>query len=166
MHRIGNWNVTDHSIRAARGPFSRIIVGVDASPASEAAVRLAISLALGNLEAELIFCHALDVPRMFAHASRFFDDYPLALEAAQDQAGLLLNRCCALASLAGVRARSYMRSGKPVAEIAALAETLAADVVVIGNRPRGKLQRIFGGSVGDEMVHSLAIPVLVAAPNS
>lgn len=56
-----------------------------------------------------------------------------------------------------------MRSGKPVAEIAALADAISADVVVIGHRPRSRLARFLHGSIGDDMIHSLTIPVLVAS---
>jgi nucleotide-binding universal stress UspA family protein len=165
MHRIGTLIVKDHTLRAQRRPFSRIVVGVDSGAASQSAARLAISIACGDRHAELIFCHAIDIPRMIAHADRFADDYPVAFDAACDTARALLNRCRALAQRAGVDAHARLRYGSPVSEIPALARAFAADLVVIGNRPSPKLHRILNGSVRDELVRSATLPILVADPS-
>jgi nucleotide-binding universal stress UspA family protein len=165
MNRIGTWNVKDHTIRAERRPFSRIVVGVDSGAASQSAARLAISLACGDRHAELIFCHAIDIPRMLAHADRFADDYPVAFDAARDAARALLDCCRALAQRAGVDAHARLRYGSPVSEVPALAVALAADLIVIGNRPSPKVHRILNGSVRDELVRSATLPILVADPS-
>jgi nucleotide-binding universal stress UspA family protein len=144
------------------GPFSRIIVAVDASPASDRAARLAISLARADGRVELVFLHAIDVHRMLVQADRCFDDFGLALAAARDAARGLLDRCCALARAAGVFARSYVREGKPASEIVWLAGALGADLVVIGNSSGGKLRRILCGSIRDDIVRASSLPVLVA----
>jgi nucleotide-binding universal stress UspA family protein len=165
MQRIGTWNVNNHTIRAERHPFSRIVVGVDSGAASQSAARLAISLACGDRRVELTFCHAIDIPRMVARADRFSDDYPAALDAAREEARQLLDACCALAQRAGIRVHAALRLGNPVDEIAALADALAADLVVIGNRPRSKVHRILNGSVRDELVRRTTLPMLVADPS-
>lgn len=143
-------------------PFSRFIVAVDASPASEGAARLAISLARGDRTAEVVFCHAIDVNQMLVQADRQFDDFPLALTVARDAARELLDQCCALARESGVFGRSYLRDGKPVNEVAWLADALRADLVVIGNRPSAKIRRVLLGSTRDEMVRASRLPILVA----
>ena len=165
MHRIGTWNMKDHTIRMERHPFSRIVVGVDSGAASQSAARLAISLACGDRPVELTFCHAIDIPRMVARADRFSDDYPAALDAARDEARQLLEACRALAQRAGIRAHAALRLGNPVVEIAALADALAADLIVIGNRPRSKVHRILNGSVRDELVRNATRPIAVADPS-
>jgi nucleotide-binding universal stress UspA family protein len=126
---------------------------------------LAISLVRGDAHVELVFCHAVDIPRMLAHADRFADDYALALEAARDEARRLLDRCVALALQAGIVARSRIRFGAPATQISSLAKAVAADLIVIGNRPSAKMHRFLCGSVRDEMVRSSNIPILVADAN-
>jgi nucleotide-binding universal stress UspA family protein len=152
----------DHFIRARRRPFSRIVVGVDSSPASERAARLAVSLARGDAHIELVFCHAIDIPRMLARADRFADDYALALEIARDEARCLLDRCVALARQAGIHGLSCIRYGRPATEVVTLADVFAADLVVIGNRPSGRMHRFLCGSIRDEMVRACSTPILVA----
>ena len=121
---------------------------------------MAVALAAGDRRIEVVFAHAIDIPRMLAHADRYTDDYPLALEAARAGAHQLLDRCCALAAQNGVVARACVRLGDPVGEIAALADALAADLIVIGNRPAGKLHRVLNGSVRDAVVRTSKLPVL------
>lgn len=104
--------------------------------------------------------HAIDIPRMLAHADRFTDDYPVALEAARDEGRKLLDHCRALARQNGVAARVCLRYGEPVGEIAALADALAADLVVIGNQPTTRMHRFLNGSIRDAIVRTSKIPVL------
>jgi nucleotide-binding universal stress UspA family protein len=165
MHRIGVRKVKDHSIRSLPRPFSRILVGVDTSPASESAVRLAVSLARGDTRAELVFCHSIDIQRMVARSGRLADDYPLALDTAQEAARRLLDHCCRLAWRAGIPARSYVRVEKPSFEVTSLANELHADLIVIGNQPRTRVQRFLCGSTRDEIVRTATVPLLLAQPH-
>jgi nucleotide-binding universal stress UspA family protein len=149
-------------VRAPQRPFSRIVVAVDSSAASERAVRLAVAVASGDARSELIFCHVIDIPWMLARADHGAEDYEIALETAQNEARRLLDRCIAAAAKGGVFGRSCLRYGKPADEVAKLADAFAADLVVVGNRPSGRLHRILNGSVRDEIVRMSALPVLVA----
>jgi nucleotide-binding universal stress UspA family protein len=145
-----------------RSPFSRIVVAVDASAASQRAVRLAIALACADEQAELLFCHAIDIPRMLAHAERCCDDYALELEVAREDAQRVLKNCLRLAAQAGVAASSSIRFGKPAVEVVTLASALGADLVVVGGRRSRALRRFFRASVSDEVVRVSRLPVLVA----
>jgi nucleotide-binding universal stress UspA family protein len=145
--------------------FSRILVAVDTSPAAERTARLAISFARDR-DAELAFVHALDVNRVLVHADRSFDDFPHALDVAREAAREVLERCSALAADAGVFARSYVRDGTPVDEVAWLASALRADLVVIGNRPGSRLRRLLYGSTRDDLIRASTVPVLVAEGDS
>ena len=147
---------------APRRPFSRIVVAVDSSAASERAVRLAVAVASGDARSELVFCHVIDIPWMLARVDHGADDYELALETAQESARGLLDRCIAAAAKADVFGRSCLRYGKPAEEVATLANAFAADLIVVGNRPCGRVHRILNGSVRDELVRNSALPVLVA----
>jgi nucleotide-binding universal stress UspA family protein len=154
----------DHDVSPR--PFSRIVVAVDPSTASERAVRLALSIARGNARIELVFCQVIDVPRMLARADRFADDYEIALEATREEARSLLQRCMAFAGQAGIFAEACIRYGKPATEVALLADVFAADLIVIGNRPSDRIHRFLCGSVRDEIVRASGIPVLVADANA
>jgi nucleotide-binding universal stress UspA family protein len=145
-----------------REPFARYLVAVDASPASENAARLAVGLARGH-GAELVFCHAIDVQRMLVHADRTFDDFPLALASAREVAREILDRCCTLASDAGVFARSYVREDRPAEAVAALAGAIGADLIAIGNRAHAPIHRVLNGSTRDDILRVTRLPVLVAA---
>jgi len=144
-----------------RRPFSRIVVGVDASPASERALRLALSMARSDARVEFVFVHVIDIPRMLARADRIAEDYEIALEVAREEARGLLDRCGALAGEVGAFARSSIRCGNPAAEIVTLADVYAADLIVIGNEPKSKIHRLLNGSVSDDVVRTSAVPVLV-----
>jgi nucleotide-binding universal stress UspA family protein len=145
------------------GRRSLIVVAVDASAASERAVRLALELACAGDAVQVLFVHVIDVPRMLAHAERGCDDYALELEVARDDARRVLNGCLQLAAQAGVRASTRIRFGKPAVEVVALASALGADLVVAGGRRCRALPRFFRTSVSDELVRVSRLPVLVAA---
>jgi nucleotide-binding universal stress UspA family protein len=125
----------DLSVHASRGPFKRT---------------------------EIIFAHVIDVPRMIAHADRLVNDYELALEAAQDQASDLLDRCLAAAEQAHIFSRSCIRYGKPATEVVTLARVFGADLIVCGNHPSTRVGRFLNGSVRDEIVRTAGVPVLIA----
>jgi nucleotide-binding universal stress UspA family protein len=165
MHWTGTRKVKDHSIRALRRPFSRIVVGVDDSPAAESAAQLAVSLARGDTRAELVFCHSIDIQRMVSRSGRLADDYPLAFDTSQEAARRLLDHCCRLAWRANVPARSYVRLEKPSFEVTSMATELNADLIVIGNQPRDRVLRFLCGSTRDEIVRTATIPVLLADPH-
>ena len=151
--------------RAPRRPFSRIVVAVDSSEASERALSLAISLARGDTRVELVFCHVIDVPRMMARADHLTDDYGLSLETARREARGLLDRCIAAAEKADVLGRQYVRYGAPASEVTMLAGMLGADLIMIGRRRHDRIHRILNGSVAGDIVRTSGLPVLVAGAN-
>jgi nucleotide-binding universal stress UspA family protein len=64
------------------------------------------------------------------------------------------------ARAAGLRARSELRTGRPHAEIVAVATDAKADLVVIGTHGREGFNRALLGSVADRVVHLAPCPVL------
>jgi nucleotide-binding universal stress UspA family protein len=55
-----------------------------------------------------------------------------------------------------------VRFGEPADELVRFADTLAADVIVIGHRHKSKIDRFLNGSLCDEVVHAGTIPILAA----
>jgi nucleotide-binding universal stress UspA family protein len=54
-----------------------------------------------------------------------------------------------------------IREGKPAAEIIRFAAEKKADLIVIGSRGKGGLERLLLGSVADEVVRTAPCSVLV-----
>ena len=62
---------------------------------------------------------------------------------------------------AGVEAQAVGRLGDPAAEIVACAEEHDVDLIVMTDRPRGRLARLLGGSPVDYVRREFRGPVLV-----
>ena len=60
-----------------------------------------------------------------------------------------------------VRAEYVAELGSPAERIVALAEAHDADIVVVGTREPGFLDRLFGGSVSDDVSHGTSRDVLI-----
>jgi nucleotide-binding universal stress UspA family protein len=74
----------------------------------------------------------------------------------------LLRRQAWRAETAGAAvAEKHLREGRPAEEIAALADEVGADLVVLGSREMGALKRLVLGSTSQEVVRKAARPVLV-----
>lgn len=140
--------------------MATILVPLDASPLADAALAPAADIAR-RMKAviRLVGVHAPALPAR-----------PGIAPGAAADAGMLDERCRALLRdhLAeqegrlreqGLRAEYVLREGRPAKEIAREAET--ADLVVLSSHGRGGVDRLWLGSVTDELVRRLATPVLV-----
>ncbi|HZS13960.1 MAG TPA: universal stress protein [Candidatus Dormibacteraeota bacterium] len=132
----------------------RILLAGDGSDDANAAARAAADLAR-------LACADLHVVHVWQPSL-----VPLPGEAgetaAQERAQSILERM-----LDAVRARGahvavgHLRSGRAADEILACAEEIDADLVVVGSRGLGALQRTVVGSVSEAVVHHSTRPVLV-----
>ena len=61
----------------------------------------------------------------------------------------------------GIDATAYTRAGNPSKEIAALADELGADMIVVGTRGHGSLRGAFSGSVSHDLIKRAHVPVTV-----
>lgn len=136
------------------------MVGVDASEASARAAGVAIALA-GEAAAEIVFCHAVDIPRIVTRVDRYDDDYELALDAARHEGRRVLERYTNQAVRAGLAVRARLCLGRPAAEVVGVACSVGADVVVVGQRHSHRWVRLLFGSVRDDIERLSSIPVLV-----
>jgi nucleotide-binding universal stress UspA family protein len=66
----------------------------------------------------------------------------------------------------GVRSDSVVRVGAVQAEILRGVQDFMPDLVVIGRRRRGKVERWFLGSVAERLLRALTVPVMIAGENS
>jgi nucleotide-binding universal stress UspA family protein len=142
-----------------RRTVKRIVIATDGSPSARAAVHLGLQLAVEQ-GAEPIFVHvvpAVDIAGAvgFGYTAAFPHRVTAADRAPLDDA-------LALAAEAGVEATAELLRGEPVDEIVAYADSVAADVIVIGSRGHGAIASALLGSVSLGVLHESRRPVLVA----
>jgi nucleotide-binding universal stress UspA family protein len=90
--------------------------------------------------------------------------YAAAREAEREEAeGYLQKQAAALKSKAS-KVEYSVQEGRPVEMLVALVEKLPADVVVMTSRGHGGFKRFVFGSVTDELLRRVEVPVLIV-PN-
>jgi nucleotide-binding universal stress UspA family protein len=147
-----------------------IVVGLDGSPASEAALRAACELA-DPAGGQIVLVHAVDaleVGRLGPWARYAYGRHVQAVardtraEVAAAQAYLA---SCASSAPCGVRARIIVRVGDASHVITAVARESGADLIVMGTHGRSGIARMAVGSVADEVVAQAPAPVLLIGPS-
>lgn len=73
----------------------------------------------------------------------------------------VLEKTAEAVDLSGVRYETVEEVGDPANQLAAFAEAKDADLLVIGQRGAGLVERIMVGSVADRLVHISQTPVMV-----
>jgi nucleotide-binding universal stress UspA family protein len=131
-----------------------LLVAIDGSDQAHRALQVSAAIA-GRFAARLTVVHA--VPAR-AEGAREFESFQQVVDAGAD-ALLESARDEAAASVQDVESRLVY--GAPAQSIAALADELEADLVVVGSRGRAAVARVLLGSVSDRLVHECHRPVLV-----
>ena len=78
-----------------------------------------------------------------------------------DAQRVVLEKTVQAVDLSGVRYETIEEVGDPANQLAAFAESRDADLLVIGQRGAGLVERIMVGSVADRLLHIAKTPVLV-----
>jgi nucleotide-binding universal stress UspA family protein len=129
----------------------RIIVGYDGSPSAKRALARAADLAAPGAELTIV-----SVVRVLAGRGGIAYD-PIE----QDDTTAALAEASRELADRGLRARIIQGHGDPARLIAAQAEELEADLVVVGTEHKGLLERLLLGSVSSDVVHRAPTEVLV-----
>lgn len=138
----------------------RVVVGLDGSPNSQAALDYAAALAR-PLGAEVVAIYAL-MPLEYVYAP-----HPLALpvqfdeQALQSLQGQLEDEWCRPLREAGIRYRARVITGRPSTVLEDAAREEGADLIVVGRRGRSAARELLAGSVSHELSHRSEIPVLI-----
>jgi nucleotide-binding universal stress UspA family protein len=136
----------------------RIVVGVDGSDASAAALKWAIRLAKA-VGSQVIAVYAVDVPSYYPEPYgvpvQFDSEWRAAMRADFE------NRWCKPLKAAGVRYRTVMEDGRAASLLAGVADREKADMLVVGRRGRGGVAELLLGSTSHELVLHSKRPVLV-----
>ena len=142
--------------------FRKIVVPVDGSAPSDAAVKLAVKLARDQ-EAKLVFVHVCEVAKIAAMVSApaVGVDPSYALEAEHEAGEEALRDAADVASRGAIPCEQCIEDGSSVDTILGVARREGADLIVIGSHGRGGIPRALLGSVTEGVLRHSAVPVLV-----
>jgi nucleotide-binding universal stress UspA family protein len=143
------------------GGIGRIVVGVDGSKHSEAAMKWAVRMA-GGMGSEVVAVFAIAPPVYFDGGflapvvpPQFDEEWRAGMKHQFEEVW------CKSLRDGAVRYRTIMEDGRPASVIAQVADSVNADVIVIGRRGRGGVAELVLGSVSHELVLSSKRPILV-----
>ncbi len=140
--------------------FRNIIVPVDGSEPSNAAVTFALRMANED-HASVTFAHAIEVTKIIAMTSASSIGPSYAVDAARDAGKEILEEAKAQAKDASIDASTELVEGDCVSSLLALAQAKKADLIVVGSHGRSGLSRALLGSVAEGILRRSPIPVLV-----
>ncbi len=139
--------------------FKAIVVPVDGSPYSDAAVDLAIAAAKAD-GARLVFCHAVSVPLPSHDAGGFAREQIMEDETSSGRS--VLEAARTRAKQAGIDAETQLLADPLADAVLEMVKEKAADLIVMGSHGRGALARAVMGSKTADVISRSPVPVLVA----
>ncbi len=143
---------------AQQGMYSSIVVGTDGSDRAEIAFRDALSLArLSGAKLHVVYVVHSAVPAGFSNSYQS----QIALDSARDEAERVREKVLAEAESEGVSAEVHNPGGDPANGILDVAEAVAADLIVVGNRGMTGAKRFVLGSVPNAVAHHSPCSVLI-----
>jgi nucleotide-binding universal stress UspA family protein len=136
--------------------MNKILIAIDGSPSAREATRFGIVLAR-EAGAQVTFVHVIAAPPegVAVGPAGPFWDWPKPKHYA------LLHEAAELAAFEGVTARTQLLAGKTVDEIVACADSIDADLIVVGSRGRGSIRTALLGSTSLGALHEARRPVVV-----
>ena len=142
--------------------FQSIVVGTDGSDTAHVAVDAAIELArLSGARLELVSAYEpVPAQRQRAEARQVPADLQWMVNPREDVDATLAEAAERVAE-AGVEARSWAREGDPADAILDVAEELAADLIVVGNKGMTGAKRFLLGSVPNRVSHHAPCSVMI-----
>jgi len=135
--------------------LKRVLIAVDETPSSQTALEQGLALAAGE-DAEVVFVHVVSIAgEQFVPDDHKPDRVP---DGALTQ--VLVNAETA-ADAVGVPCTTELLVGYPPAQIAALADELNVDLVVVGSRHLSGVKRFLLGSTSRALIGNSTRPLLV-----
>lgn len=124
------------------------MVPTDGSKNAQKAEDVAISIAL-NYQAKLMVVHIIDEKLI----------YPF--EVLEEDGKKILERVTLKGKDQGVDIQQVLIVGNPTHDMAKIVEKTGADLVVIGSHGKSGLQKLLMGSVAENTIKTVKIPVLL-----
>lgn len=128
--------------------FKTIMVPTDGSKNAQKAEDVAISIAR-NFQAILMVVHIIDEKLI----------YPF--EVLEEDGKKILERVTLKGKDQGVNIQQVLIVGNPTHDMAKIVEKTGADMVVIGTHGKSGLQKLLMGSVAENTIKTVKIPVLL-----
>ena len=145
--------------------FTNIVVGTDGSDAASIAVDAAIALArLSGATLHVVNAHRVAAASKIGAASQAgipMVDLVVADDASRSEAQRICDRTVDRAAQVGVNATGHSVVADPVDAILQVAETVHADLIVVGNRGMSGFRRFVLGSVPNRLSHHCASSLLI-----
>lgn len=142
---------------AASADFQRIVVPLDFTKGSEAALRLALEISTERAELHLVHVH--EPPAVMT--THYGVDLPESIwEDVRNAANAQLARALAQVEARGRKGAMHVELGRPAHAIAETARKVSADLIVMGTHGRSGLSRWRLGSVAERTLQIAGCPVL------
>ena len=118
----------------------------------------------GDTGARLILLHVLSSTAVITAdaAGMPYYDTVGALEIAEQ----MLRPWCEVAARRGIRCDALVREGHPTHQIAAAVRQFQVDRVLLGTRSRSKIGKLLIGSVAEQVLRSVNLPVMTVGPEA
>lgn len=137
--------------------FHALLVAIDGGPQTRRIAELARQAAAPGARVHLL-C-AVDAGYALPGRPTLLDYPPAAHEC--EEARQVLDEACALLAGSELEVQAELRAGDPVQVILGEARRLGCELIVIGHRHLGRLERLLDPSVGDRVIREAPCPVLV-----
>ncbi len=142
--------------------IAKILVPLDGSEYADRALNYAIELAK-KFQSEILLVHVVPTTSAFMAGSGALDA-PLVTDLSnhlEESGRSLLASAEGRLGDASVKTSTRIVSGNPANEILRIAKDEKADLIVMGDRGLGAVERFFLGSVSDKVSSHSACPVLL-----
>jgi nucleotide-binding universal stress UspA family protein len=140
--------------------FHNVLVPVDGSAPSDAAVVLALKVAADE-KATITFAHVVEVAKLAAMASPSSIDPAFAVDAARTAGQEILDGARAKASPEKLTISTVLLEGDTVPALVSLARDRKVDLIIVGSHGRSGIERAILGSVAEGILRRSPVPVLV-----
>jgi nucleotide-binding universal stress UspA family protein len=141
-------------------PFATVVLGIDDSDASDAAVALAKTF-MQSFKTRLVACHAIDTTVLYENAAAYPYDLQDVLEEMRAEGAAIIARSLTRASIDAHDVTVVVVEGSPARVLLQAVQDQHATDVIVGSHGRRGLRRFFLGSAAEQVVRSCDVPVLV-----
>ncbi len=143
--------------------IKRIVVGVDGSNHSRAALDWVIRMAKG-MGSEVTAVYGISMPVYFPQPYGIPVQFDVQWR--KEIKAEFEDKWCRPLKEAGLKYHSVIRDGRPASVIADVADEEGADLIVVGRRGRGGAAEMLLGSVSHELALHSRKPVLLIEPKA
>ncbi len=147
------------------GTFRSIVVPLDASPFAEQALPAAAAIArAARAKLRLVLVHQLPPPPRDRDTAKLYVSVELAVR--RSQRDYLRAAAARLRESHGVQVTTLVLEGPVGPTLVDWIDDTDADLVVMTTHGRGAVGRAMHGSVADQLVRALSVPVLLVRPDA